>query len=621
MKTPSLNELADTMNLIPSCLMMVSPDNMVMMVNHHFQQNLHGIASSLIGNDFKTCLENILEVWKGNEISHLWGMDVWFLDNYTILASQQAKNAFLHRFGEVSYNTLEKDGELTAIIINFGVGVPVRNKDTFSDFEMAFNSMTDDTDILISMVDDFGNIEYRNPAWIRYMGQEIPEKGRFKWEDAIHDEDLTSFQKQLYDAISRKSAFSSEFRMKDQYGSFRWLKIRGTPRLNVHQRFLGYICTGIEVSELKNQMAELVRLNAEITQSHADLVSSKEELQAAFDAAEMGSCRLDITTLKAELSKEYRNHYGLPLSGEIDWKMVTDAVEPSYRAEVNRVLAQSAQYGADVDSTYPIRHLISGEKKWMRVVGKVRKDKDGLPQSIYAVVMDVSRQMEEENRKNEFISMISHELKTPLTSIGGFTQILAHKVGRGTHEDFAPICRKIQRQLEKMGRMIEGFLDISRLELGKMVIRKSRFDFALLLEDCRQEFSNEISTHDITFNGMGSITVNADRDRLEMVLHNLISNAIKYSPVGSEISVSCEHAYGHLLVSVKDRGMGILEDEKDKLFRRYFRSQNQKIQTVAGFGIGLFICAEILRLHQGEIRAENIQSEPGAQFTFKIPVC
>lgn len=609
------------MSLIPSCLMMVSPENTVTVVNHHFQQCLPGATGSMIGSDFKNCLEHILEGWKGTNITHLRGMDEWFSANYAILASQKAKNTFLNRFSGVSYNTVEEHGALTAVIINFGIEAPVKNEIAVSDLEMAFKNMTDDTDILISIVDDFGNIEYRNPAWVRYMGEEIPQKGRFKWENAIHVDDLKSFQKRLYDAISKKSAFSAEFRMKDQYGRFRWLKIKGTPRLNGQQRFLGYICTGIEISELKNQMAELVRLNAELTQSHADLMASKEELQAAFDAAEMGSCSLDIKTLKAEMSRAYRNHYGLPLSGEINWQMVTDAVEPQYREEVNRVLAQSAQHGAPVDSTYPIRHLISGERKWMRVVGKVRKSEDGIPKSIYAVVMDVSRQMEEESRKNEFISMISHELKTPLTSIGGFTQILLHKARNGANKDFAPIYRKIQRQLGKMARMIEGFLDISRLEIGKIMIKKAGFDFALLFEDCKQEFNNEIQTHHINFNGIGSVMIDADRDRLEMVLHNLISNAIKYSPIGSAIDVSYQLADANLMVSVRDRGMGILEYERDKLFRRYFRSQNQKILTVAGFGIGLFICAEILRLHNGEISAENITGEPGAKFTFKIPLC
>lgn len=620
MKTHSLNELVSTLSLIPSCLMMVSPANTVTMVNDHFRQCLPGISSKMIGSDFKNGLATLVEGWKDREISHLSGMDEWFADNYAMLAGEKARNAFRAKFAGVSYQVVEQEGELRAIIINFGVEAPIKNKTTISDLEMAFTTMTEDTDILISIVDDFGNLEYRNPAWLKYMGEEMPDKGRFKWEDAIHADDLKPFQQTLYNAISQKSAFSAEFRMKDQHGDFRWLKIRGTPRFNNQQRFLGYICTGIEISELKKQMTELVWLNAELTQSHADLVASNDKLQAAFDAADMGSCSLNIATLKAEMSSEYRSHYGLPLSGEINWEMLTDAVEPAYRKEVNQVLTRSTRYGTPVDSTYPIRHLISGERKWMRVVGKVRKDQDGRPQAIDAVVMDVSRQMEEENRKNEFISMISHELKTPLTSIGGFTQILVHKASKDATDGFAPICKKIQRQLEKMGRMIEGFLDISRLELGKMVINKSDFDFALLLEDCRQEFSNDISTHVITFSGTAPVRVNADRDRLEMVLHNLISNAIKYSPAGSEINVSCTRHDGNLLLSVRDRGMGILENEKDKLFKRYFRSQHQKIYTVAGFGIGLFICAEILRLHDGEITAENIPGEPGAKFTFKIPV-
>ncbi|WP_316757546.1 histidine kinase dimerization/phospho-acceptor domain-containing protein [Pedobacter aquatilis] len=208
-------------------------------------------------------------------------------------------------------------------------------------------------------------------------------------------------------------------------------------------------------------MAELIRLNTKLLESHTELAAKKEELQAAFDAAELGSCSLDIATLKAEMSKEYREHYGLPLTGDINWEMVTAAVEPEYRTEVNFVLEQAAIHGLPVDSTYPITHLFSGKRKWMRVVGKVRRDKHGIPKSVYAVVMDVTHLKEEEQRKNDFIAMVSHELKTPLTSINGFVQLLTYRGGRGNSDQVIMIADKIQRQVNRIGRLIEGFLNLS----------------------------------------------------------------------------------------------------------------------------------------------------------------
>jgi len=546
-------------------------------------------------------------------------LETWFRSNFSTLSELNTRNAFIDQFEGISYNTITNEKVVEAIVLNFGICTTQSKRVMVSEREMTLQNMTDDSEVLISIVDEYGNVEFRNRAWEQFMGEKMPSEGRFKWEELVHAEDLEPFHRRLYEAISQRAEFSAELRMKDRDDSYRWLKIKGSPRLNSHQRFLGYICTGIEISETKNQLIELTRLNEALMVSHAEILEAKEELQSAFDAAEMGSCSLDIASLKAEMSEQYRYHYGLPLQGDIDWEMVTQAVEPEYRDQVNRALYEASEYGTPVDSTYPIRHLISGERKWMRVVGKVKKDINGKPQSVYAVVMDVTSGMEEEARKNKFIEMVSHELKTPLTSISGFIQLLKYKHDHGKPIDMANISKKTQHQLSKMGRMVEGFLNIARLESNEMKIEKSEFDFTQLIGELKEEFINEISTHNFVVTQSESILINADRDRIGMVVHNLISNAIKYSPIGSKIRLECKVENNNLIFSVKDQGIGIIPGEEERIFKRYFRSKNQRIYTVAGFGIGLFICAQIIKLHDGLIWAESVEGETGSNFSFSIP--
>lgn len=613
-------ELIHTLDIVPSCLMVISPQKLIIGINHYFKESLGIDSESFVGKRLDDGILMITERWKFGDNGYFLEIDRWFTDNGGSLENELTKDAFSTKFHGVSYNTIIENSNTSSIIINFGIKSHLLKALSLSHLDVALQDMIDDTEVLISIVDAYGNIEYRNPAWEEFVGESIPITGRFRWEDSLHPEDLEHFQEILYDAIAHRRAFAAEFRMKDFKWEYRWLKIRGTPRINNFERFLGYICTAIEISESKRQMAELERLNLALRQSHDEVISSKEELQAAFDAAEMGSCSLEISTLKAEMSIRYRELYGLPLHGEINWEMVTEAVEPEYRVQVNQVLENAAKYGHPVDSTYPIRHLQSKERRWMRVVGKVRRDENEIPQSVYAVVMDVSKQMEEERNKSEFIAMVSHELKTPITSISGFTQLLLHKAGSGIAMDVEPVCRKIQRQLKKMNRMIEGFLNISRLEGNKMEIQKNNFDFSALIDDCHEQFINEISTHDVVFNKNGPAIIHADRDKIEMVVHNMINNALKYSPVGSKVEINYLCQGNELYVSVSDQGMGIIDEEKEKLFKRYFRSQQQHIFTVAGFGIGLFICAQIIGLHQGAIWAENVVNGSGARFTFKIPI-
>ncbi|WP_316850512.1 sensor histidine kinase [Pedobacter agri] len=612
-------ELIESLNLVPSCIIIVSPDLSVLMANE-YAKNYCRINSEKF--DDLMLPKGLEEIFKGVDPSSDKQIRIikrWFADNFDKLSASHAKLEFINAFPGISYNTLSIESQIGAIIVNFGIIPRFGEEITVSEYELAFRSMTNDTEILISIVDDYGNIKFRNYAWERFMGKGMPNEGRFRWEDSIHHDDMEAFQQHLYEAIQSRSAFSAEFRMQDYLGKYRWLKIRGTPRLNIHNRFLGYICTGIEISEAKHHMEDLIRLNDELLKSHDQLIAKKEELQAAFDAAELGSCSLDIATLKLEMSKEYRNHYGLPLTGDINWEMVTAAVEPEYRTEVNFVLDQAATQGTPVDSTYPIRHLISGERKWMRVVGKVRRNEHNIPISVFAVVMDVTRYMEEENRKNEFIAMVSHELKTPLTSINGFAQLLSYKGSHGKSEAVTIIADKIQRQVKRMGRLIEGFLNISKLDASQLEIIKERFNLIDLIKEMREEFINEISTHEIVFTSTANHVIHADRERIGMVIHNLISNSMKYSPPGSAIIINYKLQDGNLLFSVSDQGIGILPGEEERLFKRYFRSKNRRIYTIAGFGIGLYICAQIIRLHNGLIWAESHSKQNGSTFNFSIP--
>jgi len=383
--------------------------------------------------------------------------------------------------------------------------------------------------------------------------------------------------------------------------------------------------SALEVSSLTSKLdlaeKELLSLNIslekQVGQRTVELKNSEENLQAAFDAADLGSCSLNLKTGQAELSQRYRSLYGLPLSGEITWEMVTAAVEPEFLEEVNMAMINAAEKGTPVDSTYAIRHLETGERRWMRVAGKVRPDGEGSFSHIYAVVMDVTVQKEDEQRKNDFIAMVSHELKTPLTSITGYTQVLA-KLFKN-NDGLAPrLLEKMERQVKKMSVMIDGFLNISRLEAGKIHLDVQRFDMAALLAEVAEEFDATISSHKILFPEVQQVLVEADRNKIGHVINNLLSNAIKYSPSGAVIAVKCENNESEIIFSVRDEGIGVNPQDLPKLFDRYYRVAGMQINMASGFGIGLYLSAEIISRHGGRIWAESEPGE-GSTFYFSLP--
>jgi len=376
--------------------------------------------------------------------------------------------------------------------------------------------------------------------------------------------------------------------------------------------------------ELKNNELKIandyqLEMNSVLSVALERLKESDENLQSAFNAGELGSCRVDLQTGKAEMSPRFRLLYGLPEDGEIDWFTVLSAIEPEYVAEVNRVLEACAKLGVPLDSTYPITHLASGERRWMRVVGKVKKDKDGNSASIYAVIMDVTAQKQDEQRKNDFIAMVSHELKTPLTSMKGYIQVMQLKA-KGSDNGFAvKALDGAERQITKMTNMINGFLNISRFESGKMVMELQRVELSAIVEEIIEEYITTGSNHEIAYNCLPGLFTSADRNKLGHVINNLIGNAVKYSPIHSKITIDCLARDQHAIFMIKDQGMGIPKDDLPKLFERFYRVESSRMATVSGFGIGLYLSSEIVTRHNGKIWVES-EIGIGSTFYFSIPL-
>jgi signal transduction histidine kinase len=170
-----------------------------------------------------------------------------------------------------------------------------------------------------------------------------------------------------------------------------------------------------------------------------------------------------------------------------------------------------------------------------------------------------------------------------------------------------------------MTAMINGFLNISRLESGKIHIEKQDFDMETLILDVIEEANLTTSTHVINYDQRQPVLLNADRDKIGSVISNFISNAIKYSPKGKYIDVSCIVKDGEVILSVKDDGMGIKPEDLDKIFDRYYRVETNHTRHISGFGIGLYLSSEIIERHGGKVWAKS-ESGKGSTFYFSLPL-
>jgi PAS domain S-box-containing protein len=229
------------------------------------------------------------------------------------------------------------------------------------------------------------------------------------------------------------------------------------------------------------------------------------------------------------------------------------------------------------------------------------------------IARDITDRKQEEMRKNDFIAMVSHELKTPLTSMKSYLQVLLRIAKKEGSSFQLNALARAESQAQKMTVMIHDFLNLARLEDGKIALNKTLFDLHPLIKEISAEAPFLTSNHQVKLVDCENICLEADRDKLGQVLNNLLSNAIKYSPKGGSIVIGCEKLDKQVKIFVKDEGVGISTEDQKRLFERFYRSKDERIKTVSGFGIGLYLVSEILRYHGSEIKVE---SAPGAGATF-----
>jgi two-component system sensor histidine kinase VicK len=266
---------------------------------------------------------------------------------------------------------------------------------------------------------------------------------------------------------------------------------------------------------------------------------------------------------------------------------------------------------------YVLRVIKSEGTRWVQAEGKVYYDAEGKPFRILGTMMDITEYRQNEIRKGDFIGMVSHELKTPLTSLTAIVQVANSKLKKSDDAFLAGAMDKAYIQVRKMSNMINGFLNISRLESGEIPMNKESFAIDQVIREIISEVQLTAS-QTIRFEPCEEISVYADQDKIGSVLSNLLSNAVKYSPKNKEIRVRCERKGRQVEVSVEDKGIGIAPQDIDQLFDRYYRVDNKDTAHIAGFGIGLYLAAEIVKRHDGKI---GVTSEPGkgSTFYFSLP--
>lgn len=265
---------------------------------------------------------------------------------------------------------------------------------------------------------------------------------------------------------------------------------------------------------------------------------------------------------------------------------------------------------------YPVS-IKNGEEKWFLLTASALKHEGS---GVVVSNTDITKLKRADQQKDEFLSIASHELKTPITSARAYVQVLQKILSKHTNKKVGPVLGKVLNQIEKMQLLISDLLDVSKIEAGKLRLNKQVFVLGELVSEVTEAMQLASETHTIQLRCESTVRVLADRERIGQVITNLIDNAIKYSPEANRVEVVCTNDDTHVQVTVSDFGLGIPKKDQKYLFKRFYRVRQMSQGGVyPGLGLGLYICNEIMQRSGGTLSVES-STGAGSTFTFRLPV-
>lgn len=300
-----------------------------------------------------------------------------------------------------------------------------------------------------------------------------------------------------------------------------------------------------------------------------------------------------------------------------------NAVHPEDREQEFKIFMTAFEKRAPFQSKFRLRRR-DGQYRWVlsqgnvlynpKFVGYIGSLTDITEQELAQQATKILMQ-----KKDEFMSIASHELKTPITSMKASLQILDRLTVQEDHlESIHGFIVKANKQVNKLITLVEDLLDVTKIHAGKMQFNHTVFNVEEVLTDCVDQIKSQANSHQIIINDTCEVFIYADRHRIEQVIINFLSNAIKYSPETDRVLVNLKKDTQSVKISIQDFGIGIPSDKISYIFNRFFRVEESS-QKFSGLGLGLYISSEIVKRHGGDIGVESKEGE-GAIFWFTLPL-
>jgi PAS domain S-box-containing protein len=369
-----------------------------------------------------------------------------------------------------------------------------------------------------------------------------------------------------------------------------------------------------------NQVTGIMLVVTEVTervQAGKEKDKAEQMLRSAIESAQLGTWSLDVETCEMTTSPRLRELFGFTAEEVMSLEAAITQIADDYREMVSTAVDAGINQGKNYNMEYPIVGYHDKKTRWVRATGKLYENVPGKSTYFAGTMFDITEQKENERRKDDFISIASHELKTPVTSLKASLQLLNRMKDEPSAQMLPRLIEQSNKSMLKVSSLIDDLLNVSRMNEGHLHLKKSTFTVSKILNECCDHVK-VANKHELIFEGDNNLQVFADENRIDQVLVNLVNNAVKYAANSRNIYIIAEPEDGMAKISVKDGGPGIAPDKLPHLFERYYRADDSGIQY-SGLGLGLFISNEIITRHGGKMGVQSVLGQ-GTTFWFTIPL-